>query len=128
MTTLTRPGRPFKSNEISVSCDASTHWLAVVEHGGYLGSPSLNVYNSSYEHITHVHLSYTPRSVTAVAAVKDWIFIVEWYDDSLRVYNWGGEEVGRLSNQQLGLGGEYIYGIGQAGDSGLESLHLYHIQ
>ena len=80
-----------------------------------------------------------PRSVTGMAAVKDWIFVVDFSDKSLRVYNWCGEEVGRLSDQQLGLGGEDIYGIGQAEDSGLHiaaginwlivnSMHLYHTQ
>ena len=117
-TTLTRPGKPFKWDRISVSSDASTHRLAVVDGGG-CGSQSLDVYDASLQHVRHVDLPYEPRGVTGVAVIKHWVIIVDHHDKSLRVYNWGGEEVGRMSNQDLGLDGAFIWGIGLAGDSGL---------
>ena len=137
---LSRARNPFKYHEISVSCHMSTHWLAVVMYGGYGGSPTLDIYDSAYNHRTHVVLPYMPLSINSVAAVKHWIFIVNDTDDCIHIYNWNGEELGTMTNQQLGLHDEQIYGIHgiergfqrnlsiAAGRPGVvKSLHLYYV-
>lgn len=135
--TLTRPGDPFKHYDISVGCHRNTGWLAAVDGWDY-GSQSMDIYDSSYNHQTHLDLLYQPLATNGIAAVKDCI-IVAGYDECLHVYNWGGEEVGEVTREQLVLEGESIYGIAPAGESGLsiaaglscsgvKSLHLYHVE
>ena len=70
--------------------------------------------------------------------MKDYIVVADWYERSLRVYSWLGEELCVWSRQQLGLAeGDYILGIHgshqhrlvlAAGKYDVTSLHLYDIK
>ena len=134
MGTLSRPGAPFKDWRISVCSHKSTQWLALVSQHPH----GLDIYEAAYNHMMHVDLPYKARAVTAVAAVKDWIIIADYGGKCLHVYNWHGEELRTVTNQQLELGGDHIYGIGRVGDRGLniaagdnlqvKTLHLYNVK
>ena len=90
--TISRQDQPFQRTWISVCCHPSTQWLALV-----CGYPhSLDIYDSAYNHMMHVHLPYSPCGVNAVAAVKDWIIITDCH--SLHVHNWHGEELTAVTN------------------------------
>ena len=138
VTTLTRPGEPYRSLDISACCHPHSQWMAVVD-SGYNGSRTLDIYDDKYQHQTHVDLGYTPYWINSVAHVKDYIIIIDYDSSSLHVYNWAGQEVCVWNTQQLGVGGDWIKGIGAAGqhrlvlaagpkyDVMVTSLHLYDI-
>ena len=107
--------------------------------GGADGAHTIDIFDSSYQHLTHVDLPYQPRATNGIAAVGDWIVVAKvttFGDPCLCVYNWQGEELGTVTKEELALDRGYVLGIGHAGVNGLivaagdnvhvKSLSLYH--
>ena len=130
VTNLSRPGEPFQSELISVCSHRPTDWVAVVDRE----SPSLDVFDSAYNHYTHIDLSFEPCLTNAVASVDDAIIIAS--QDDLHLFNWSGEKLSEVSREHLGL--KTIRGIGWAGDTRLcvaagqtldvNFIHLLNVQ
>ena len=138
VASLTRPEVAFSGRHVSVASHPTSNFLAVVIHDKLGASHSLDIYNASYNHVIHKDLSYTPQRMTAVAADKDFIFIVDRDERSLHVHSWVGEKLGKVSRQQLGINEDWIHGIGCPGNSRIiltagskkyvKSMYIYFVK